>query len=69
MSDRIKGFYVALEKDIKDEDFKEIKNAVLMVKGVLKVKESISDPSDWMNRERIRNELITKVFEIFKVDK
>jgi hypothetical protein len=66
MSNRIKGFYVALEKDIKDEDFEYVKNAVLMIKGVHSIKENIADSDDWINRQQIKQELLKKIFDIFK---
>ena len=66
MSDRIKGFYVSLEKDIKDEDFECIKDAVLMIKGVLSVKESVSNSEDWFNRDRIIREITFKILDVIK---
>lgn len=62
MSDKIKGFYVVLDKDIRDEDFERIENVVLMIKNVLSVKRSVSDSNDWMNRERIKQEIINKIY-------
>lgn len=57
MSDRIKGFVVVLEKDMKDEDFETVKNAVQAIRGVLKVEPSVVTPHDWMNREQVKGEL------------
>lgn len=56
MSDRVKGIIVTLESDIREEDAKEIINAVLMIKGVLNVTTSVRDHNDIMNRERVRSE-------------
>lgn len=56
MSDRIKGIIVTLENDIREDDAKEIINAVLMIKGVLNVTTSVRDHNDIMNRERVRSE-------------
>lgn len=66
MTDRIKGFYVTLEQDIRDDYFEAIKNAVLMIKGVISIKESIVDSDDFINRERIRQEYMHKLFEVLK---
>lgn len=66
MSDRIKGFYVVLENDIKDEDFVDIENAIMMIKGVLNIKRNITNSDDWMNREQIKHEIIKKIYNIFK---
>jgi len=66
MTDRIKGFYVTLDKDYRDDDVETIKNAILMIKGVISVKESIVDSDDHINRERIRQELIQKLWDVLK---
>ena len=68
MGDRIKGFYVSLEEDVKDEDFEYIKNAVLMIKGVLSIKENIRNADDYFNRSKIKNELWEKIYKIFMED-
>lgn len=64
MSDHIKGFYVALDRDVRDDDFEYIKNAVLLIKGVSKVKENVENADDWINRERIRTEYKDKLIDI-----
>jgi len=68
VGDRIKGFYVSLEEDVKDEDFEYIKNAVLMIKGVLSIKENIRNADDYFNRSKIKNELWEKIYKIFMED-
>jgi len=64
MTARVKGFWVALDHDIREDDFESIKNAVLMIKGVTDVKESISDPNDYLNRSQVRLDLINKIFKV-----
>lgn len=64
MSDRIKGFCVTLNTDIRDDDFEQIKNAVLLIKGVISVKESVTSTNDHMNRSRIKHEIIKSIFDI-----
>ena len=66
MTDRIKGLTVAFEKDIKEDDVQSIINAICLIKGVCSVSKSVSDTDDWINRERIRNELIKSVYCVFK---
>jgi len=66
MSDRIKGFYVSLENDIKDEDFSEIENAVKMIRGVLNVTPYVTSAEDHINREQIKFELKRKLWDILK---
>lgn len=64
MTDRVKGFYVALEKDIKTDDFETIKNAVMALRGVMSVEVSVDDSDDWMNRERVKFELRQELWEV-----
>lgn len=66
MTDRIKGFIVTLENDIREDDCEHIINAIKMVKGVIDVSPSISDSSDHMNRERVKYELKDKFYSFMK---
>jgi hypothetical protein len=66
MVNRIKGFWVSLESDIREDDFEAIKNAVLMIKGVLDVNSSITYGEDWMNRSKVAHELKKEILEILK---
>jgi len=66
MSDRINGFSVVLKNDLKDEDFEYVKNAVLMIKGVLNVKENVATVQDWIIRERLNSEYKEKILNLYK---
>jgi hypothetical protein len=66
MSDRIKGFVVALDKDYKDEDAERIKDALLMVKGVQGVTASIANHEDWINRHRVNHEVTMRILDALK---
>jgi hypothetical protein len=66
MSDRINGFSVVLKNDLKDEDFEYVKNAVLMIKGVLNVKENVANVQDWIIRERLNSEYKEKILNLYK---
>lgn len=68
MSDRIKGFTVELACDLKDEDFQQIKDAVEMIKGVQSITESVVTSDDYINRSRIKNELMGKIYDLLKED-
>lgn len=68
MADRVKGFTVTLEEDIRDEIAEEILNAVRMVKGVAHVEPSITTPEDHMNRQMVKNELSEKLFKVLHED-
>ncbi len=64
MTTRIKGFWVALDHDIREDDFESIKTAVLMIKGVSEIKESVSSSDDYFNRSQIRRDLISKIYDV-----
>lgn len=66
MTDRVNGFWVALDRDIRDDDFEAIKSAVLMMKHVSGVTENIAGPDEWIARERLRRELLQKVIALFE---
>lgn len=66
MSDRVKGFVVTLAKDIKDEDATRIADAIRCLHGVLTVRDSIASPDDHMNRDRIRDELSKKLWDVLR---
>jgi hypothetical protein len=69
MTDRLKGFTVALTTDIREDDAQAIADAIRQLRGVLDVAPILADSSDWINRQRIRAELSQKLFDILKEDK
>ena len=64
MTDRIKGFTVALDNDIRIDDVEFIMNAIKMVKGVNNVEPLVSDSSDFIARSRYKSEVQTKIFKM-----
>lgn len=66
MTDRVKGFVVSLEKDVRIDDVKYIQNAIRIIKGVCDVSPSISTHEDEMNRMRINSELRDKFYQFMK---
>jgi len=64
MTDRVKGFYVALEEDIRIDDFESMRQAVLQLRGVENVTAEIADHDDWMNRERVKGELRQSMMQV-----
>ena len=56
MTDRVKGFTVTLDKDIRIDDVQELMNAISMLKGIAHVEASITTAGDHMNREKIKME-------------
>jgi hypothetical protein len=69
MSDRIKGFYVALEKDMTQEAAELIKAALYQIRGVINVEASVVSFDDWTNRSQIRSELGKALIEVLYPDK
>jgi len=66
MTDRIKGFVVTLDKDLRDDDVEIIKTALSMVKGVTNVTAAVTNHDDIMNRERVKSELREKFWTFYK---
>ncbi len=69
MTDRINGFWVALDADIRDDDVEPLINAILQLRGVIKVKGHVTTSTDWLARARVRQELTAKLFDALKDDK
>lgn len=66
MTDRIDSFVVILEKDIREDDIQDTMMAICMVKGVLKAVPQIRDGSYVVIKERIKSQLLYKLFEMVK---
>jgi hypothetical protein len=63
---RIRGFYVALEADIRIDDAEPLMEAVRQLRGVAAVEPDVRDTSDFVARERVRRELMDKIFAVLK---
>jgi len=68
MSNRIKGFTVALQHDMKDEDVEQIVNAISMIKGVIDVAPVETTSADHISRAQIRWELRSKLIQVLAND-
>ena len=66
MTDRIKGFTVTLDRDIRIDDVEQILNAVRMISGVASVKTVVTNIDDHMARERVKSEIREKLLELYK---
>ena len=62
MTDRVNGFIVTLEKPIRDDDVEAIRKAILMVKGVISVKNRINTSADEMARIQVETEIMNKLY-------
>ncbi len=63
MTDRVKGFTVTLEKDIRIDDVQCIIDAISMIKGVLDVEPSISTMQDHMIKTQLKIEMKRKIID------
>lgn len=66
MTDRIKGFTITLEEDIRIDDIEYIKNAISMIKGISSVDETLTNVDDHMNRQMVKGKIRDKFLEFYK---
>lgn len=68
MTDRVNSFVVILENDIREDDAQEIKSALGMVKGVIRVEENVATVGDLISAHRVKQELSEKLFRVLNED-
>jgi hypothetical protein len=61
MTDRVNGFFVTLDENIREDNAQSTIEAIKHIKGVLTVKANISDISEHVVSERIRHDLYMKI--------
>jgi hypothetical protein len=66
MTDRVKGFTVSLEKDIRIDDVEIIMQAISMIKGVADVTPSVSNPDDHINRIMLKHKFLEKFYDFIE---
>lgn len=66
MTDRVKGFIVTLEKDIRIDDVEPLMNAIRMMRGIADVAPSVTDISDHMAQARVKSEIREKFLKFWK---
>lgn len=64
MTARVKGFTVTLERDIKQEDFQRILEAVEMITGVLHVEPVLATGKDHITRMRLKNDITRNILKV-----
>jgi len=69
MTTRLKGFTVALEQDIREDDAESIRNAILSLRHVQDVKPIEAGAEDWINRQRIHHQVVEKLYKAMEEDK
>lgn len=69
MTTKLKGFTVALEMDIREDDAEQIKNAIESLRFVEAVQPIEATGGDWIVATRIRRDLGRKILDILTEDK
>lgn len=64
MTDRLKGYIVILEENIREDDAQPITDALTMVKGVLKVTPLVSNVNGRIAEVRARQKLVDQLLHI-----
>lgn len=66
MTDRLKGCWVAFDKDYREDDAQPILNAIRHIKCVAGVSPEITGPDDWIARCHVREELAKAFQDLLK---
>lgn len=66
MTDRLAGFIVTLEQDVRVDDAEATLSAVRQIKGVISVQPVVADVALAMAEERARMEITSKVYEALR---
>lgn len=66
MTDRIKGFTIALDNDIRVDEIEYIVNAIKMIKGVNNVEPLVADSTDFIARSRYKQEVLEKMYKLLR---
>lgn len=66
MTDRVNGFLVTLEHDIRVDDAQPLMDAILQLRGVISVTPNVSDIEAHLAQERVRLELRKKLWEVLE---
>ncbi len=66
MTDRLKGYLVVLERDIREDDAEPILEALKMIKGVMEVKPYVTKSEDSILEIRTKNKMIEKFYKFIE---
>ena len=69
MTDRLKGFVVHLERDIREDDANTIIEAIKALRYVGDVRPIKAGFEDSIARSRVRQELLSKIIDLFQEQK
>lgn len=57
---------VVLDRDIRVDDVEPIIHAIEQIRGMIAVKGNVADSSDFIAQSRARDELIKKLWDVFR---
>jgi hypothetical protein len=67
MTNRVQGFIVTLEKDMREDDAKEVIRAIEMLRGVIRVKPVETDLlGQQVERDRLRVDIYNALHSVFE---
>lgn len=66
MTTRLHGFTVVFEKDIREDDAEELKKAISLLKGVIRVEPIEADIATHIARVRTHYDLANRLWEVLK---
>ena len=66
MSDRIAGYYVVLDEDIREDAQDATLNAIRQIKGVRSVKPKVAEFALHAGQERAKHEIWQKILNVFR---
>ena len=64
MTARVKGFTVTLQRDIREDDFQRIQEAVEMIKGVINVEPTLHTSEDHIVRMRLKHDITRNILKV-----
>lgn len=68
MTDRIKGFVVVLDQDIREDDVQPLLDAIRQLRHVVTVAPMVATADDYVARSRRTQELRAKLFEFIRTE-
>ena len=66
MTDRLKGCWVAFDRDIREDDAEQLIQVIRCLKGVLAVETSVTTFDDYSARVRVKRQILDKVWAAIK---
>lgn len=64
MTDRVRGYIVTLDADIREDDAQATITALHQIRGVVSVEPVVADIDSHMATERVRREFMRKIMEV-----